>query len=712
MTEFKIKESFEWIAPEFKIVDSGKNTIRIKGVAMRSNVISKNKRKYVDEELKKAARTWVGKPVTINHDMDNKAGTIIWMEYEKGALEYMADIKKNPYVRMIRDGSTSIKGVSIEANYLHNRCPQCGQKFWTEESFHEHMHNEHFIKTDPMSEPHGLIGTALSLVLSPEEPGYEGSSIELMEMKQEPMLRLLETVVSVYKEKEKTIMPKKASAKVPYKTREIKEQEGTPPDLKQQVIDIEKKIKVLNDKIYPPSDKTEAEQKVQLDILYAQKQALLDKIAQKTVEQEDHGCAEDEHWDGEKCVKKEASEQEEPCPEGEHRNEEGECVPDEPAVAEQQVVAPVPEEVLPIVPVEEPEPLPPPPLKCGDGFHLEDNTCVPDEEVTPQEPEANEPAQATETKVKLPTLMRLGEPFANYTDFADCVAKNPDKEDPDAYCASIKQKAEGETVKETTPSKDIYQRLTLLYTQSNQRYTNSVKRDVKLAENVNALNRAIATLSKEATQIPKLINKAVKEIKKDTATYKTYTATKLQQLATEQAKIRSQSLNETRKVASNFKKLTEAVNTRINKLTTQDKKLTESLNAKAKNIASTLKKLNETVNSKVNKLTAEDKKLYETINAKTRSFEKVLNYADKNATELEAHSKTLEQRVKEMEQEKSAKEKKVTETMPIMEALKTRLENVEEKLKKGNFKGTSKPLEPTTSGKTEEKLGKKSPYQQ
>lgn len=33
-------------------------------------------------------------------------------------------------------------------------------------------------------------------------------------------------------------------------------------------------------------------------------------------------------------------------------------------------------------------------------------------------------------------------PFANYKDFADCVAKNKDKGDPKAYCGSIKHKVE------------------------------------------------------------------------------------------------------------------------------------------------------------------------------------------------------------------------------------------------------------------------------
>lgn len=35
-------------------------------------------------------------------------------------------------------------------------------------------------------------------------------------------------------------------------------------------------------------------------------------------------------------------------------------------------------------------------------------------------------------------------PFGEYKDFADCVAKNSDKEDPKAYCAAIKRQIEGD----------------------------------------------------------------------------------------------------------------------------------------------------------------------------------------------------------------------------------------------------------------------------
>jgi hypothetical protein len=39
--------------------------------------------------------------------------------------------------------------------------------------------------------------------------------------------------------------------------------------------------------------------------------------------------------------------------------------------------------------------------------------------------------------------MRKGAPFAGYEDFAACVAANQDKDDPEAYCGSIKHKVEG-----------------------------------------------------------------------------------------------------------------------------------------------------------------------------------------------------------------------------------------------------------------------------
>ena len=48
-------------------------------------------------------------------------------------------------------------------------------------------------------------------------------------------------------------------------------------------------------------------------------------------------------------------------------------------------------------------------------------------------------------------------PFAEYEDFDDCVRKNQDKNDHEAYCAAIKEKVEGkcEKVKNESPLSNI-----------------------------------------------------------------------------------------------------------------------------------------------------------------------------------------------------------------------------------------------------------------
>jgi uncharacterized C2H2 Zn-finger protein len=207
----EIIESFEWATgPEFKVVDAGKNTIRIKGVALKGDAISKNHRKYVVDELKRSARTWVGKPITINHDPKRIVGNLTWMEFsdESNALEYMGDINKQPYVNMLRDKSTEIRGVSVEAAYLHNRCPKCNMRFYSEQDFQKHMHDEHFIETDPTREPHGILGTALSLVLAPEEPGYADTTIQVMETVQTGFSRLVEILIKEKKEDEQYLEDK------------------------------------------------------------------------------------------------------------------------------------------------------------------------------------------------------------------------------------------------------------------------------------------------------------------------------------------------------------------------------------------------------------------------------------------------------------------------------------------------------------------------
>ena len=198
-------EKFSWLSPDFQIQqDTGRKTIRIKGVAMRGNATSRNNRRYIDEELKRAARTFIDMPITINHDPKKEVGKVLWMEYDDdGVMEYVGDVWKQPYVDLLRSHSAEVKGVSIEADYLHNQCPDCGTKFYNEQDFKEHRRME----GKPVStvEPHGMRGKALSLVLSPEVAGFPGTTVELMESMQKQFKgyeELIEMVISEQKEKE------------------------------------------------------------------------------------------------------------------------------------------------------------------------------------------------------------------------------------------------------------------------------------------------------------------------------------------------------------------------------------------------------------------------------------------------------------------------------------------------------------------------------
>jgi len=55
-------------------------------------------------------------------------------------------------------------------------------------------------------------------------------------------------------------------------------------------------------------------------------------------------------------------------------------------------------------------------------------------------------ATATMVSVMLKSLEAETKPFADYSSFADCVSKNKDKDDPEAYCATIMRNTEGKDV--------------------------------------------------------------------------------------------------------------------------------------------------------------------------------------------------------------------------------------------------------------------------
>lgn len=198
-----IIEKFSWLTPEFTVAAAGK-TVKIKGLAIPHETVSRNNKKYVDKELALAARTWVDAPITENHKAwnikGNQLGKVNWMEYENGAMEYVAEVWNPEMAAELKlyakdPASSKIRGVSVEADFLHIACAKCGKRFLGESEWRTHMMKEEFVKDLPL-EPHGIRGRALSIVTAPESPGVQGTTLEVMETVQRGLLQLLETVIN------------------------------------------------------------------------------------------------------------------------------------------------------------------------------------------------------------------------------------------------------------------------------------------------------------------------------------------------------------------------------------------------------------------------------------------------------------------------------------------------------------------------------------
>ena len=725
MINYPIKESFNWLAaPEFKIVNTGKNTVTITGTAVRKDQVSKNNRKYVEEELQAAARTFIGKPVTINHAPYDKShpmydgrlvpGNVRWMEYmDTGEMNFQVDIKKQPYVDMLRNKSIEIQGVSIEADYIANRCNRCGKDFYSTETFEHHMNHEHFIKNFNY-EPRGMIGRALSIVISPEIPGVPNTTINLMEKYQRPQFKgfsqLLETVIKTGKEKQNMAKPK---TKVPYNHKE------TPL-------------------IRETEDEKEEDKK---------KQPEEDEKEKKTEEQEEPLS----------------------CPAGFHKvaDEEGErCVADEePAATEALDTPPT---AIPSVgdgstptPTAIPIALPEQPTQtsCPTGQHLDTETglCVADDSTV-------EPAPSvTVDAVTLPTLLELGEPFAGYDNVDDCKLKNPNKEDAGSYCADIMRKAEGEDVKETAPTKDVYSSLEVLGTIVQANARTGIVRDAKIAEKVNQLNRSTAFVF---TQLSKLAESIDKSAKANLAN-----VTKLIKTVESAAQINT--LNETRKHQATQKHLKESFNIELKKATDSHQKLRETFNSELKKLHETQKSLQE-YNTKhlgqlatsiaetsrkipkpdtqtpkqvkeifdtleeiktqqTNKLTETNQRIdnlpnitsdieyiknqltevAELATQQKKDFEQILNIADKNVERLTEKMKTLDEwkiaKEKELQETATKQKDTVDHANALKEAVKpliTKIENLESRLK-----GDTKQKHPQVIPQPEHLETEKLPYE-
>src|SRR5512139_241943 len=91
-----IIENYKWLTPEFTVAPTDGKTVKIRGKAIPRETVSRNNKKYVDEELQKAARSFIDVPITENHkdwrDKKNHLGKVNWMEYDDGSMEYVAEV--------------------------------------------------------------------------------------------------------------------------------------------------------------------------------------------------------------------------------------------------------------------------------------------------------------------------------------------------------------------------------------------------------------------------------------------------------------------------------------------------------------------------------------------------------------------------------------------------------------------------------------------
>ena len=225
-----IKESFRWITDELTVNDAPGNKVIIRGPALFSiekffkKGISKNRRRYILDEIRRSARTLKGVPIDVNHEISlweeqgktgrkpQNKGHALFGEEEDGQLEYVAEINHKEYSQKIRDtdkvrkgfmttqeylkkwGKLPLAGVSVDADYLKLKCWKCGDDFYNGITYKNHMLTEHGIK-DISIEPRGIVFKRLSLVEPPESPGVEGATFEIVETTNDGMKNLYEIMI-------------------------------------------------------------------------------------------------------------------------------------------------------------------------------------------------------------------------------------------------------------------------------------------------------------------------------------------------------------------------------------------------------------------------------------------------------------------------------------------------------------------------------------
>lgn len=159
----KVQESFQWALPIIDSYKNGKGRF-IKGVALSVGK-SRNLTDYQKDELARAARTLIGKPLLVNHSGNRRIGYIDDAEFEDDKIEYIAKVTDDFYWRKIKNGE--IKHVS----------PLGQPRFWLRSDEERQVHAQGKRSGTPI----GIAFDELSLVVPPEQAGDLNTSVMVME---------------------------------------------------------------------------------------------------------------------------------------------------------------------------------------------------------------------------------------------------------------------------------------------------------------------------------------------------------------------------------------------------------------------------------------------------------------------------------------------------------------------------------------------------
>lgn len=601
---YPILESYSWLTSDMTVNDAPGNKVIIRGPALFSfekffkKGVSRNKRRYIQSEVVRSARTLKNVPIDVNHEISLweergeigskpvHKGHVIFGEEENGTVEYTAEINHKEYVQKIRDTDkvrkgvmtekqyfnkwlkAPIVGVSVDADFLKLTCSRCGERFEVFELYKHHMAHAHGLK-DVSLQPFGITFKRLSLVEPPEQPGVLGADFEIVETAQAGMYRLYESITSNLKETDEMKKKKKSTKKV---------KETKTPSYLNIKEDLDPTTTVTIDEI--PAVAATGETPV-----------IEPPEAELVVEKPTPICPEGFHPnpDGEGCLPDAVEEKPLP-PEGD--------LPPALDVSDIPLIPPITEQTpAPVAPIEPEVPTIPEEPTCEEGSHYDKElgTCVPDGADLGTEPK--DPDMPI-TEIKLPAKLRLGEPFSSYTDFADCVSKNQDKEDPEAYCASIKQKTEGEPASEVKESTNIYETNKAIREAIKRLNTQSFKREVQNAEAINQLNEAVAKFTIQTRKFLKNLNDEILLESRLRGGYDSRVWKWMKELSTE-----------AKTITANVNKVIASANKGFTQLGESNKKLVETANKKLKALNLSDSKLREYADKKLGQIATAQAKL-------------------------------------------------------------------------------------------------------